>query len=347
MPIYTIEKGPNGQTTTVNTDACALFKGEYGPGWLAELKKRGAVLKVEYPPFPSSAKTDKGKMIDAVSSLAPPDLRYPAFLFSRENTEELKRKIQEAIKEGNWVGIVTCYSDGQKYAGKSHYVMGLDDEETFNFFFGEFRSNEERRQAYEKLRSKYPHFHLDIPLTYQDWLKEEQLKEVAVFVKPPGHAYRQENHFVCGAYLKNGELVIEIYPFTYHTRSQDKRNQDTIFTLKISQTGTVKREEITEERVERFRAALKKFYETAMESLNSLGLNAPDAAKIDELVTVERIDALIRNITYFFLINQKDLIFALRKLGEYGYLCLDLIGKIGENNSVEYCQVFEAKGINF
>lgn len=294
-----------------------------------------------------SAETTKGKMFQALTRCLPPSLLYPVWVFEKTNLEGIKKKVQEGVRKRLRVGMPTCYGDGESsYAGQTHWLMGMDNEKIVRFFFGEKTDPEETEREYRRLReeSGFSSFHMDFPSRLSDWSEIPELKEIAVCFQPAGHATKQEEHFTVGLYLKGNDLMGEISPLTYHTRSIEQRGYFSLMPFRVPVNGEVNFEDITvePEKAELMKRTLKQIFSRSQ----TITYGSPSGETIKRFCSSSNLTAFSRSVIGEIVEKRQKLVQGFRRLQRYGFYTLDLIGKTGQNNEILYLKVFEAKGMN-
>jgi hypothetical protein len=168
--------------------------------------------------FPNlTARTNKGLMMELIPEIFGEEI-FPRQVLLIGDKEGIEWAAERVLENGGEFGIVSCF--GPNLEGKMRrrgpYVVGGASEEVIEAFFGEGLG-----QNLTELYKHSPHLGFREPDSYSGW-RELGVLEVAVVEHPAGFGQNQANHLVVGIGIINGKTVIEIAPFTRHTRDIDR-----------------------------------------------------------------------------------------------------------------------------
>lgn len=133
--------------------------------------------------------TDKAKVNEMIKFI-PRKYRIEMHVFKKNNEKGVRRTTEEALKEGFWVGLRSCYL--YQPLGKAPWIMAMKSRRALRLFF-EKRGKEER-QLWQ-----------GTPAHYEEWLADPGLKEIIVMFNPPRLCpkYRKEHLVVRGEIFAN------------------------------------------------------------------------------------------------------------------------------------------------
>lgn len=144
--------------------------------------------------------TDKAK-INELIKIIPRKHRIERLVFKKRDKGGIKKSMEQALKEGSWVGVRSCYL--YQPLGKAPWIMALKSRRAVRFFF------EKRKKGQRQLW-------LGTPAHHDEWLKDPGLKEIVVMFNPKR---------LCPEFAKE-HLVARIEIFENNLRVEMKLNTD-------------------------------------------------------------------------------------------------------------------------
>ena len=154
--------------------------------------------------------TEKAK-INELIKIIPRQYLIERLVFKKEDKKGIKKAMEQAIKQGYWVGLRSCYL--YQPLGKAPWVMALKSRRAIRLFFSK------RKKGQKKLW-------LGTPAHYDEWLADPGLKEVVVMFNPkklcPEFA---KDHFVVRIETFEDNLRVEMKLYTDQLRAMENGTQ--------------------------------------------------------------------------------------------------------------------------
>jgi len=144
--------------------------------------------------------TDKAR-IESLVEFIPRKFRIHRLVFKKEDKQKIQKAMLQAIKEGFWVGVRSCYL--YQPLGKAPWIMAMKSKKAVSLFFSRQKGR----------------LWLGTPAHYYQWLADPGLKEMIIMFNPKRLCpqYKKE-HFVCRIEHFEDQIRAEIRLYTDQTR---------------------------------------------------------------------------------------------------------------------------------
>ena len=155
-------------------------------------------------------RTNKARNIELLRFF-PPEYRIEQTVFHKEDEQEIRTTMLNALEEGYRVGFRTCPLHPE--LGKAKWLMNLGTEEEVGIFFNGSQNPPWVTSEENPLKG------------YSELLNDPNIVEVIIVANPPGLGLEEldHKHLVAGITFLGNQLTIEVLPQTSQQRDLSRK----------------------------------------------------------------------------------------------------------------------------